>query len=503
MSGNSAQSRPRTFVAGLCLAVGMTLMCILAFAEPVPVPVRTYAQQVTLTFVSEQDARESMGAYEQTPRFAQVYDDRKWAFSARWDDNQPNSLNMREHMAKFGLKGTFYLNKTDDQGRYGRDFALRLMQDGFSIGGHTQGHPKLPEVAPNVAFWEIMANRIEREAQIDGPMNSFAFPFGQYKSDANPLAFEATTLALQRSGYHHSVYLDFARKNPFLAEGEFSTVLQVVPGDRVVDADTFRERLNKVFQFEQAYAQSSRCISLGVHAWQPAEELDKLDTLLAELGGKPDWWYCNQNEYAAYHRQVRSARLEPIPGDQDPRVRRFVLHRPEPAELGDNVPLTWVIRGNAVESCAVDGQTVAVRHADGRCVVNLPHSQGHGVPVRVDHVEISADSGQFATPAEFPGIAVRLEPHPDQGRIALSLTTSADNPLGNVRVTFRLPMQYREGVLAADLGDIPAAAARIAQATLPPVREDPAWSQGAAYWVAEVDFVSPQGPGRIFVTIGP
>jgi len=35
----------------------MTLMCILAFAEPVPVPVRTYAQQVTLTFVSEQDAR--------------------------------------------------------------------------------------------------------------------------------------------------------------------------------------------------------------------------------------------------------------------------------------------------------------------------------------------------------------------------------------------------------------------------------------------------------------
>ena len=57
MSGNSAQSRPRTFVAGLCLAVGMTLMCILAFAEPVPVPVRTYAQQVTLTFVSEQDAR--------------------------------------------------------------------------------------------------------------------------------------------------------------------------------------------------------------------------------------------------------------------------------------------------------------------------------------------------------------------------------------------------------------------------------------------------------------
>ena len=475
-------------------------MCILAFAEPVPVPVRTYAQQVTLTFVSEQDARESMGAYEQTPRFAQVYDDRKWALSARWDDNQPNSLNMREHMAKFGLKGTFYLNKTDDQGRYGRDFALRLMQDGFSIGGHTQGHPKLPEVAPNVAFWEIMANRIEREAQIDGPMNSFAFPFGQYKSDANPLAFEATTLALQRSGYHHSVYLDFARKNPFLAEGEFSTVLQVVPGDRVVDADTFRERLNKVFQFEQAYAQSSRCISLGVHAWQPAEELDKLDTLLAELGGKPDWWYCNQNEYAAYHRQVRSARLEPIPGDQGPRVRRFVLHRPEPAELGDNVPLTWVIRGNAVESCAVDGQTVAVRHADGRCVVNLPHSQGHGVPVRVDHGDL-ADSGN--SPRQ-PSSRHRSPPRaaPRSGpNCAVS-----DDQRGQPRECprdFPIAHAVPRGVLAADLGDIPAAAARIAQATLPPVREDPAWSQGAAYWVAEVDFVSPQGPGRIFVTIGP
>ncbi|NSW54683.1 MAG: polysaccharide deacetylase family protein [Armatimonadetes bacterium] len=478
-------------------------MSRLVFAEPVSIPIRTYMQTVTLTFASEQDAREAMGAHEETLRFAQVYDDRRWALSARWDDNQPNSLNMREHMAKFGLKGTFYLNKTDDQGRYGRDFALRLMQDGFSIGGHTQSHPKLPEVAPNVAFWEIMANRIEREAQVDGPMNSFAFPFGQYKSDANPLAFEATTLALQRSGYHHSVYLDFARKNPFLAEGEFSTVLQVVPGDRVVDADTFRERLNKVFQFESAYAQSSRCISLGVHAWQPAEELNKLDTLLAELSGKSDWWYCNQNEYAAYHRQVRSARLEPVPGAQDGRVRRFILHRPEPAELGDNVPLTWVIKDVGLVSCVVDGRPVAVRQADGRCVVNLPHSQGHGVPTRVDHVTSPADPDQFATPAEFPGLAVRLNPQPEDSRVTLSLKTNPDTPLGNVRVTFRLPMQYREGVLAADPGDVVAGTTVVAQADLPPVREDPAWSQGAPYWVAEVDFVSLQGPGRIFVTIGP
>lgn len=89
-------------------------------------------------------------------------------------------------------------------------------------------------------FDEILLNRIQRESETDIPINSFAFPFGSYQGYPDQTAMSYITEALIRSGYHHCVYNRFVRSNPYMPDDLFSTVNQVVPGDRQINAEKFR-----------------------------------------------------------------------------------------------------------------------------------------------------------------------------------------------------------------------------------------------------------------------
>jgi len=487
-------TRPIALCQAALAALGITVSSA-AQLEP-PAPLRLYTQQVDVRFASAEEAARA------TVRFAPVFDDRQWALSARWDDNHAGSLTMREVMARNGLKGTFYLNQTDAKGQFGADYARELMQDGCSVGGHTQTHPKLAQVTPGAAFCEILANRVEREAQTDRPMVSFAFPYGQFRSDDHPRLWETTTRALNRAGFSHCLYLDFVRENPYLPTNEFSSVLQVVPGDREVNARQFRERLGKILESGDAFSEHSRCISLGVHPWQTGDEWRKLEELFREdLAGRDNWWYCNQDEYAAYHRQVHRSRLEALPLEEEATVRRYTLHRPHPADLGAMTPLTCVVEGGQVEAVSMDEAAVEVRAVEGAAIVNVPHAAGKGLPTRIGSIHMP---GAGDTPTEppmcddFPRVRMLLETD-GVGEISLQCTSEVD--LRDVWVRFRLPVQYTEGVLTKAVEIIAAGQTKTVAIPLPAKREDPFWAEGPQLYVAEVDFTAADGPGRLFVTL--
>lgn len=469
------------------LALSLLSVCL---AGPQDAPaVRCYRQRLQIEYASPEQAAAAV------PAIAPVYDNREWAFSARWDDSNRNSLAMREHMAKFGLKGTFYLGKTQPDKNLGAVFARELQGDGCSVGGHTMNHPHLTELKAGDILWEVLANRIEWEDMLDTPLNSFAFPYGQYKLPDNPAMLEMTTEALRRAGYHHSVYLDFVRNNPYLAPGEFSSGLQVVPGDKVVEAEKFQEALDKIFKFKSEYVKSSWCIHLGVHAWQAGEEWDKLDAVYAQLANKPEWWYCNQNEWAAYSRQKERTTIEAAaPAGA---MRTYDLTRPEPAAVGASVPLTLVVGPGIVKSATLDGQAVACERRGEVTVLNLPHAAAHGLPMRIGHIE-SIGRLEEGICTDFPGLKAMLDP--DNGKIRLTLQASPDQELRDLYVTFRLPLQYQPGTLNKQVVRIAAGATETIEANLPPTRPEPAFAEGPQYWVAEIDFVMGGRLQRLFVT---
>jgi len=403
---------------GVLMAGAMPLVMCAAAAVPVAPPaapaLRLYAQTLEVEYASAEDAARARLSV------APVYDGREWAFSARWDDCNLNSLQMRQHMAKFGLKGTFYLTQNDQKNSFGPEYCRQLMQDGFSIGGHTMTHPKLPELNAGAIWWELCANRVGREDDTETPLNSLAFSYGQFRSNTKPEVFAMVSEAVRRSGYHHCVYADFVRGNPYLAPNEFSTGCQVVPGDRTVDAAKFQEQLAKPLTMSpEAYRAWTHCLSLGVHAWQAGEEWKKLEAVFETIAGKPEWWYCNHTEWAAYARQATCSVLRSEAAPATAAGRRYALSRPVPADLGAAVPLTCLVKGAAVRAITLDGTAMPFETRADTVVVNLPHGQGQALPQRIGHIEVPAAAPTLADDqqcADFPGLKGLLLPDTAQRR---------------------------------------------------------------------------------------
>jgi hypothetical protein len=470
----------------------LILLFATAHAQSLP-PLRMASQQIDIEFASAQDAEKAAIS------LAPVYDNRDWAFSARWDDTQANSLNMREHMTKYGLKGTFYLTQPDLKHNLGTDFAKKLQEGGCSIGGHSLTHPDFSTLKPSEIYYQVLANKIEWEDLLDTPLNSFAFAYGRYKSPDNPAILQASTEALQRAGYLHCVYADFVKSNPYLVPGEISTGNQIVPGDKVVEADKFQESLEKIVnKFPDAYRKQSSCIFLGVHAWQAGEEWNKLDTIFAEsLANKPNWWYCSHTEWAAYARQVAQSKLEAAPPAGA--IRRYTLTRPLASEIGAAVPLTCVVTGAAVRSIKLDGQQFTLDTRGEKTILNLPAVGA--IPQRIGRVSTPVDGTPTECP-DFAGLKLALSPDVTANKLHLTITTPAALELSAVAVTLRLPLLYTAGVMTTDLPRLRASGTQTIEMSLPTTRPEPIWSEGQQYYAAQLDFTTPTGPARVWVTAG-
>ncbi len=426
------------------------------------------------------------------PEFAAVYDGRKWGLSTRWDDSNPNSLNVRRKMLENGIRGTFYLNSREPEEEAG-SLAARLTGQGeCSVGGHSATHPRLPELSVNETFYQLMANRITLESLTNRPVNSLAFPYGGYDDKARPEVLEGISQSFLRTGYHHCVYAGFVKGNPFLPPNLVSTGLQVVPGDRKVDAEKFWAQIEKVRQFESQSRQTSDCIFLGVHPWQEGDELERLGEVMGKLKDWDDFWHCTQTEYAAFARQRHGTKIEALaPGE-------FAIVRPCATELGSDIPLTLVFEGNSVRSARVDGMVCAVRQAEGNTIVNVPHHPEHGVPVKI------AETTEGVS-REFPGLTASLTLDPKTGQIAYALENGTDASLSNAVLTISLPPAFEPGRLRWNRAELVTQDRWSVTGVAAKTRTGEYWQTGRYYTAAQLDFVLNGERGRLFTTctVGP
>ncbi|NLS92767.1 MAG: polysaccharide deacetylase family protein [Planctomycetaceae bacterium] len=440
--------------------------------------IQTYRQTLVIDGQSENT---------QPPHLAPVYDGRKWALSTRWDDSNPNALNIRQKMLDNGIRGTFYLNSREPEEQQASLASKLTGQGECSVGGHSVSHPHLPKLPANEVFYELVANRIALECLTDRPVNSLAFPYGGYQDKDRPEVLEGVTAAFLRTGYHHCVYAGFVTQNPFLPENLVSTGLQVVPGDRQVDAAKFWAQIERVRNSEPQSRQTSDCIFLGVHPWQVGEELDRLGEVMKKLRTWDDFWHCTQTEYAAFTKQRRNTKVErPAPGS-------FVITRPCAFELGSDIPLTLEFDGNSVRSATVDGVPCSVRQTDGKTFVNVPHSAGQGAPTRIDQTVEGVAK-------KFPGLKASLTFDPKTGNLSYTLENETGSTLSRALLTVSAPPAFDPGILRWSREEITrrekwSVAGKVSQA-----RTGTYWSDGKHYVAAQLDFVLNGERGRLFTT---
>src|SRR5438552_1987792 len=96
-----------------------------------------------------------------------------------WDDGHPLDFRVADLLAKYGLRGTFYVPRTAEHGTM-TAAQVRELSRSFEIGAHTLHHVDLTAAADNEAEREIIDSKAWLEDNTGQPCSMFCPPRGKY-----------------------------------------------------------------------------------------------------------------------------------------------------------------------------------------------------------------------------------------------------------------------------------------------------------------------------------
>lgn len=456
----------------------------LEFAAP------SYTQEITVIFANERAARKA------AVRIVPLWDGRDWAVSSRWDDNNDGNNAMRDCLAKHGHSGTFYLNglygdwsagKPTLDSKYGRD----LIAKGASIGCHSLTHPMLAYCSRSRMFEEVMGVRMQWEAAIDRPVMSYSFSYCSFWTPQEGLNVQADIARLlERAGYYN-----VASEPTFEDIDTELTLSPIMPSDGK-DIDEYVKAATASDAFKAAHPN----LTYSMHAWYTTPAAwETFEGQLEKYGHKADWWYCNQNQYGAYRYQYQRARLTvvKVAGNQ----MKLRLERPRMLDLGDETPLTLEVAGvKASEVAGVKCATAECKASDRKGeLYHVSHDRQQLLPAKIGMVPLNHANRHEPVKDDysddFPDLRGLL--HFEDGKLKLTLENKGDKPLRHVRLTYRLPLMWKEGVVRRDLPDIAGGKAAADSLTPTQVQKDQRYTMGRNFFAAQLDFVLDDRPGRL------
>ncbi len=483
----------------------------------------TYQQQLQVTFKDAETAEKARVT------IATLYNGYKWSISSRWDDNNAHNLDMRDALNKHGHKGTFYLNEIkttrpavfdqhnaswdfdfktdfylDPDYDYGKsregdlfDFtstARKLLEGGHSIGGHSLTHPRLAHLNRNRIFEEVAGIRAQWEAAADTLLNSYAFSYCNYRNEIEPdSVHKDIDRALERAGFFHIAnhhYDDHLRTDMIISP--------IMPSDGD-DIDKFAQ---DAFQ-DNSFARKHPHLSYAMHVWYRTPEMwHRFEQQLEKYAHNPDWWYCNQNQYAAYRYQLRHSKLST---DRNGDTITVTLERPELRELNDPTPITLRIEGASKDdrfsvTCSTAQTSISERATDA-LMINVFHDRSMKLPGKIGLIENPTNRPNITSEdhdPDFPGLKALLCSQKDQ--LLLKIAAPDSRAIENLTITWRLPLAFTKGVITQTVGDIPAGTQTEQKLSLESQTDDYLYTVGIAYYVAQIDFETAGHAARLYAT---
>jgi peptidoglycan/xylan/chitin deacetylase (PgdA/CDA1 family) len=112
-----------------------------------------------------------------------------------WDDGHPQDVRLAETLARYGVRGTFYVPIDHAAGpRMEWDQVRKLRDMGMEIGADALTRPRMSNISERDAMRELSAGKEVLERVLARPVTSFAFPEGKLTRRLTPL--------LRALGYH-------------------------------------------------------------------------------------------------------------------------------------------------------------------------------------------------------------------------------------------------------------------------------------------------------------
>ncbi|MBE6366883.1 MAG: hypothetical protein E7052_03100 [Lentisphaerae bacterium] len=390
-------------------------------------------------------------------RFLPLPPGKKVAFSCRWDDNNVANLRMKKLMQQYGYKGTFYLLQPSE--KFKQTVLGELCKDGFTIGNHTLHHYNLSSLTPNGIFYEMMANRILLERLSHQTVTAFIFPGGSFATTFYPETAHDFSTCMRRTGILGGPGKSTPRLNKIPGNDFFTTEGRIItPGDRNTSTKKFDFYVKK---FMPAPGKTAH-MNLGIHVWHSDKDFAELEKSMKKYAHRPDWWYCNENEFLAYAYMHKYAKV--IDKKVNANQVEFTVQLPMPEYLGSDTPL-WA-------ECS--GKSVAIAHT-------------RKLPAKI------AVANPNGSNEIFPEIKAKLSfPEPDRVRLEVVNTAA---PLENVRFILHLPPDFAEETIFTEVGTIHNQYSREWKLTPHPAGK----STGIQLTALQMDFLRNQENARLWV----
>lgn len=219
-----------------------------------------------------------------------------------WDDGHPSDFRLAELLAKYNLRGTFYIPKTNQEHEVMPESGIQQIAAHFEVGGHTLDHIAVYET--NAANWEQQVSSCyDWLSDLLGKKPvSFCFPKGQYTTMAAAAVANAG-FRLSRTTELLQISADINRQHPILP-----TTIQVFEHTRTTYFKHLlkRGKMQSLLQWISAHAQkelelltdtyiqkvvsNGGCFHLWGHSWEIDEYQlwNKLEAIFKRLSAVTD-----------------------------------------------------------------------------------------------------------------------------------------------------------------------------------------------------------------------
>jgi len=467
-----------------------------------------YNQQIEITFKTAQAAQNA--SVEILP----LYNGYTWAISSRWDDNSYANLKMRDLLNSYGHKATFYLNSPNIEEHHSylrsgsntekKSYVLTakdLLKGGNSIGGHSLSHPLLTYANRNRIFEELADIRAKWEAAVDTPVLSYAFSFGDYWNLAEKQNVQADIdQALKRAGFYHIAErapgdFYFLSRTPYSDMPTDTIFSWIMPSDGK-DIEPFMEKALS----DESLRKKSPNFSFSMHAWAYDTEKEWADfkTWLKKYGNNPRFWYCNQNQYAAYRYQFLNSKIAQM--RRTGNKIKLTLQRPTLLTVNDPTPLTLAVRGiESDDIISFNCPAARTSRKTNSNIFNLYHTSNQKLPEKIALVTNKENRNNvLKEDPDFPGLKTLL--YFDNGALSLLIENQTNKPMENIRINFRLPLAFKEGIVRKKIKDIPAGKIILEKLTPTLFKKDYKYNAGSYFLATQIDFTLAGKTGRIHAT---
>lgn len=126
-----------------------------------------------------------------------------------WDDGHPLDLRVAELMAKYAMRGTFYVPVRNDEHKVMDRSDIVKISSEFEIGGHTLNHVKLTDISSKDEIYrEISIGKTVMEDYIGKEITTFAYPKGGYNRQIKHLVEKAGFKGARSASWFHDEYPD-------------------------------------------------------------------------------------------------------------------------------------------------------------------------------------------------------------------------------------------------------------------------------------------------------